>query len=466
MSGKTWLLFVFSMILLAFVLFGQLMDRPDPGIASRDWQTDRDSGSQAVGAKPEGDSKVLKVAVSMSSTEFFALQKMNQSYEKNHPGVTISLQNIPANEAYSAIKLAAKSGELSDILLIPNGWVNEFAASGFLSYRTGDFFTSQNQADELEPLLSQMKWNGYIWGIPKDVDPYVLVWNKTVLSQKGLHGPPNTPQELLSSLQLFAGSEETDPFVYIDPEDPYALISLVWALGGDWPGEGSPSQGDKKGAALAKLLEAYYFPTVKKEEKKQEKAKEKFLSQSQYRIPNQADSWLALNQGRLAMMIARASDYLNHQSAGLGVSRLPAVRKEESIKAGWLDGRSFCVSAQTDTVKEAFDWIKAATSEEDQEGFMTEANILPASIAVHDSLAGKNNDWLEISLAVKAGRVLPADPLSTPKFTRLQETMRGFFEGRISVEEFALAVDEIGIGTPGNESGITPEAAPGITAPN
>ncbi|MEB3100656.1 sugar ABC transporter substrate-binding protein [Ferviditalea candida] len=467
MSGKTWLLFVFSMILLAFVLFGQLMDRPDQGVSSREWQANRDSGGQTSGTKPESDSKTLKVAVSMSTAEFTALQKINQAYEENHPGADISLQNIPGNEAYSSIKSAAQSGVLPDILLIPNGWVNEFAASGFLSYRTEDFFTGRNQANELEPLVSQMKWNGYIWGIPKDADPYVLVWNKTVLSQKGLDGPPNTPQEFLSSLQLLAGPEENAPMVYIDPEDPYALISLVWALGGDWAGEGSSSPDGKKAAGLDKLLEAVYTPTIKKADKKQEKAQDKLLGK--YIFPKRSDPWAALNQGSFAMMIARASDFLNHRSAGIGVSMLPAVRKGESVKAGWLDGRSFCVAAQSDAVTEAFDWIKAVTAEKNQEIFLTEANILPAAAAVLDTQAGKDKNLQEIRQAVKAGRVLQADPFSPQKFTQMRESMRGFYEGRTSAEELAKAVDRIWLRTPGNESGTASGITPGVhgaTAPN
>lgn len=154
----------------------------------------------AKGASENDKGKVgnaLRAAVSMKEEEFAVLQKLTSQYMEGHPGVSIKLENIPSRDAFVKLKKQSQLGEAPDIMLLDNAWVNELAALGFL-LPVDEYFTTEQQAQMIPLLMNQMKWNGYIWGIPKDVDPYILAWNKKTAVDAKLGEPPTTAAELIA----------------------------------------------------------------------------------------------------------------------------------------------------------------------------------------------------------------------------------------------------------------------------
>src|SRR5690606_17268079 len=111
--------------------------------------------------------KQIDVEVAMSANEFTALLQLKQQYQSTHADLIINLENVPAKEAYNKWKKASQLGEAPDIMLLDNNWVTEFAALGYL-LPVDSFLTSDILAQQMEQAISQVKWNGYLWGIPKD----------------------------------------------------------------------------------------------------------------------------------------------------------------------------------------------------------------------------------------------------------------------------------------------------------
>jgi multiple sugar transport system substrate-binding protein len=180
------------------------------------------------------ESQTLKVTVSMQPTEFAILQKQSLEYTTAHADIKVELNNI--TDAYTVLKKANQLGDAPDLMLLDNHWVNEFAALGFL-HPMDEFFTGDQQSHGIASLMNQVKWNGYLWAIPKDVDPYIIVWNKkTALDNKWEHAP-ETIDELLAWNKTMMHPEKGKFGIYFDQTDPYAFLSLITTLGDDTTGQ-------------------------------------------------------------------------------------------------------------------------------------------------------------------------------------------------------------------------------------
>ncbi|HEY0827936.1 MAG TPA: extracellular solute-binding protein, partial [Bacilli bacterium] len=233
MSRKKYMMILFSILLLTLVMLTTVMDGTDvKAPASLPLEDNGEVDPTKIDIDPDEEGKVLKVALSMEPGEFSLLQSLTYEFESTHPEIDVELENLPKSGIYRIYKRNAQLGNATDIMLLDNIWINEFAALGYLSHRIDEFFSSELQSQQIEDVMSQVKWNGYIWGVPKDVDPYVMVWNKTRLSEVQLENPPASAKEFISINSLLRDKATNRYGLYLDPTDPYALLSLIWTAGG------------------------------------------------------------------------------------------------------------------------------------------------------------------------------------------------------------------------------------------
>jgi maltose-binding protein MalE len=124
----------------------------------------------------------LTVEVALEESEFSKLIDQNEAFVRRHPDIMVTLLRTDPQQAYSAFKRASQMEESADVMLLSTDWVKEFASSGYLLPADAAFI-GKALAEQFDALSAPLKWNGYLWGVPLNMDPFVLVWNTDLLQE-------------------------------------------------------------------------------------------------------------------------------------------------------------------------------------------------------------------------------------------------------------------------------------------
>ncbi|MDQ6418986.1 extracellular solute-binding protein [Paenibacillus sp. LHD-117] len=168
------------------------------------------------------------VTVSLEASGFARLSKLNDTFMSKYPRIRVQLNNVfPERNGYDDWLDQSEQGRAPDIMLLDNDKVLPMAVKGHLksldSLMAGDVL-----ADQLSGLLEPLRWNGYLWGVPSDIDPYLLFWNKDMLRQLGQQSPISDMSVLEDSAKAFSERPDGDRafIANFSPGDLHQL--LVW----------------------------------------------------------------------------------------------------------------------------------------------------------------------------------------------------------------------------------------------
>jgi maltose-binding protein MalE len=378
---------------------------------------------------PKGDTQMLKVTVSMKSAEFALLQKQSTLYTTAHPGINVQLNNLPEAEAYATLKKENQLGDGPDLMLLNNNWVNEFAALGFL-HPMDEFFTGEQQSHGITALMDQVKWNGYLWAIPKDVDPYILVWNKNLAAENKFDHSPITIEEWLAWNKAMMHPEGGKYGIYIDSSDPYAFLSLISTLGENGSDSTLPLL-KLSDPAILKKIESFFVP--------QETAWNGKAFQKNYpAVSPTMDPWSLLLQGKMAGMVTTISEFKRHVNSTIDLAALSLKKTGgSSDNYGLLKGRSYSISSRSKNNTLAINWIKEMTSIGTDLIVWDEAKLLPSSPIAF--LSGPiSNDAYSNSYVwlINNGKVLPVEPETNKRLNNLQLEMQKLWSGAETMKVF------------------------------
>ncbi|WP_106768328.1 extracellular solute-binding protein [Paenibacillus faecalis] len=172
---------------------------------------------------PESDLGPIQVGVQMDDAELKVLQQMNIRFmERTGAEVEIIPLDTIISDAES-LMLEMSLGEAPDILFLDSQCIESLAIKGFLL----PIDVSQAAVPDSRipgSLLSLVQWNGYQWGVPFDMDPYVFVWKN------------DKDAELPSSRKAwleFKQDQGKESMFVMNSKDPYAFAAAVSAFGGD-----------------------------------------------------------------------------------------------------------------------------------------------------------------------------------------------------------------------------------------
>ncbi|MFS1513490.1 ABC transporter substrate-binding protein [Chengkuizengella sp. SCS-71B] len=270
---------------------------------------------------------ILEVSVSLDENQLKLLKEFNNKYEESHSGVYIRLNSYTKEQAYTEYKQASQIGTASDIMLLDNDWINEFAASGYL-IQLDEIINSMNV--EYHNLLRyQTKWNGSDWAIPIESDMYIWVWNPKQLTKMDVL-KPNTLENLIEIMFLYPEK------VYVDQNDPYSLLQILSMLN-TMTKEGSSveiNHSDIQWDIITKLKVA-------------------------------ENSWELLNNGEILLKLTTLKDFYNHENEIYEYAPVYLESESENtspIGGGVIRGSSFVISSNTNEQKEAFEWLQTLLS--------------------------------------------------------------------------------------------------------
>lgn len=368
----------------------------------------------------------IKVAVQMEPGEFAKLQELSQTFAEEHH-VSVELTNESGEDAYSLFGHMLALHDAPDVLLLDNNWVRSFAEQGYL-LPADSYFSGSAIGNSLSGLQAFGEWNGYVWAVPKDLDPYVLVYNPQLLSQLGFNALPNTMNDWnrLYSSQMQAAVKGTVPFLLAGNfNDPASFLSLLRRMGGGSLKDGLSQLDLTNGEKEALLLLEKARPQIYNEP-----APDK----------EQSGLWSKLDSGQTAIALVPYSQARTRPSAKLRIE-LPA-----SLDAGMMltgAGRSFVVSASSADPETADEWITAMTDVSQQKGWYELTGKLPALKSLYDAAAS-----MEISAWLPEGGGGKGLVWSLPVESRMPELLKGisglsasFLTGSLSREDFIKQYD-------------------------
>jgi len=312
--------------------------------------------------------RTIRVTVSLDEDELALLQQWNKEFTRRYPAIHIAVDNLPYEGAYATLKRRAVLGDAPDIMLLDSNWVVDFAALGYLK-NVDSLFAGEMSSDVPAGLVQPLRWNGYLWGVPKDADPLVVVWSRVQLQKLGVEEPPRSWNEL-AALSSQSGSEPqlSSPSILAGFESKQLPAFLVWM------------------AAVGGAGDPYRLPSLMK----QPQAAEQFAMLDKLRgqdrllaVSGRTQLLDALEQGRLWSAVLPLSQVFGKlQTAGGQL----LVQQEPSGVPLWSGGRSFSLSSRTEYAGEAKLWIEFVTDPLRQQSFFGQTGKLPARKAAYDGL--------------------------------------------------------------------------------
>ena len=287
----------------------------------------------------------LTAVVHMDQAKFQAFSERNDKLFLENPGIQVQVTNLQAEDVFDYYKEQARMGTSPDIMLLNNEWVNEFAASGYLSHQLEKFIrVKKNNVDDL------IRWNGFTWAVHFEDDPYVIVSSAAVYEELFSDVPqPATIEEWMAFREQRGAEGKQSGLIYIDPSDPYAFISLIWAFGGQWSmAEEGMYQLTGRGEHLLELLYglssdeklSLLYPLVHTE------------------ILSEEEKWSRFEDGSIPIMIVRSSELEDRDPSKW--QQIPSlVEQSNASEALWLAGTSFAVASTSEYPTEAFTWLNS-----------------------------------------------------------------------------------------------------------
>ncbi|MBO9597598.1 MAG: extracellular solute-binding protein [Cohnella sp.] len=386
----------------------------------------------------------LSVAVAMEEEPFKVLAEQNVEFRMRHRDITVTLTRVDPDNAYRYFQRASEMEEAADVMLLSSDWVSEFAAYGYL-LPVEAAFIGKAEAEQFDALIAPVKWNDYKWGVPLDFDPYVLVWNETLLEQwlgSGVSLPLTIEQwgavasksaetfggPVISAGQPDAYVEQPAPgptsWLSIDPNDPYALLSWLESASGTrtdtlWTDGGESWTATSLGNAL-ELFDAYRTGV-------------RFAS-SAATIQDQlfnGETLVAAVPYSVAMSLT--DNDIDNPSVKLKLDhsswKLPFV---------WPRGTSYVMSSGTTVEEAAMTWISEMTDASIQSVNEKKLHRLPVYRSIYDNDAGR----LSNLLPSRGGQSFPNQassvdgPEHTGRMLQLKSLWQQFASGQLSMDDW------------------------------
>jgi ABC-type glycerol-3-phosphate transport system substrate-binding protein len=414
---------VFLLLCMMILILSPWADAPSP---MNSVAIVPDEMEAAASAEPVMTREIaeLSVEVAMGELEYRSLVAQNEEFMLDHPDILIELQRINPKQAYSTYKTSSQLEQAADIMLISNEWVIEFASSGYL-LPADAAFAGKALAEQFDALAAPLKWNGYLWGVPRDMDPYVLVWNQDMLHEwlgEDI-ALPLAIEQWTALTEKSALLEGAVSWLAIDREDPLAFMAWLENVAsersdGIWDEDNKPWNGSLFEQALS-LLE-------------QNRAGLQLIGST-------VEAARALNEGTVLAAVIPYSEAaaLVEQPRSAPLPKLVIDHYSWKLPFVWPRGNSYVISSNTKAEEAAYTWISEMTKDQMQLRIMEREGKLPVYRSLYDSDRKLSN-----LIPGRSGQSFPnqpplhAGPETSARLEQMRSLWTRFALGNITLDEW------------------------------
>lgn len=170
-----------------------------------------------------------------------SLTQLLDRYKKQHPNVSIEIQQVPGNQYYQRAKIQFAAGVAPDIMQLAYDQLPTFAAKNTLEPLDHLIERDHFPVDQMFPtLLPALKWKGSFYGLPRGWTTFVLYFNKDMFREAHVPFPREgwTWDEFLSAAKKLTrdtnGDGRNDQFGCDAPLQADGVSLWVWQNGGSF----------------------------------------------------------------------------------------------------------------------------------------------------------------------------------------------------------------------------------------
>lgn len=146
-----------------------------------------------------------------------ALAAIVERFHQTRPNVQVETVFVDYGDLARAYTEAVKNGDGPDLMLGPNWWIRELAASKVL-LPIENKISAQERAQFIPASLENLVWEGMLYGLPTDYETVALYFNRRLLDGSS---PPGTVEDLI---QLAEASPSQGAGIYA------SFYHLTWGI--------------------------------------------------------------------------------------------------------------------------------------------------------------------------------------------------------------------------------------------
>jgi multiple sugar transport system substrate-binding protein len=157
-------------------------------------------------------------------------------FERAHPGVRVSVQQLPWTAAHEKLLTAFAGDATPDVCQLGNTWLPEFAALNALAPldRYAEASAIATSREYFAGIWDTNRIDGRLYGIPWYIDTRLLFYRRDLLERAGFSAPPETWGQWSQMLDAVARHAPSDRFAILLPiNEVEPLVAL--ALQGNSP---------------------------------------------------------------------------------------------------------------------------------------------------------------------------------------------------------------------------------------
>jgi multiple sugar transport system substrate-binding protein len=365
---------------------------------------------RSISANPNAPLEITYAGVG-DPAEVAIIRGILADFEKQYPKYHVRFIHIPGEAYWTKVKIMFAGHVPPDVMYMGGGYLHELAAAGLLldindRASTKDFPLALS--DFLPQALASYTYNGHLYGIPRDVAPMAMYYNKDLFDAAGLAYPTDdwTREGFLHLAQQLTRPSRHQFGCQIRIWENEFLPAL-WQSGGD-------------------LLDASRTrPVVNSPEAV---SACRFLQNLQYKYhvaptPQQQGGIPLFNQGSVAMMLGGFWEAPNFRPLRFhwSVARLP----KDKIRADMLSGTAYSIAKATHNIEGAWKLAVYMSSAPVQRRMAIDSLAVPARLHVLSDSDLANDPVLATFV-----RCLPESrpPPFVPRWLEVEAVMNRHFD--------------------------------------
>jgi len=206
------------------------------------------SGTGSQSGQENGQKSVITFAGWGSLAEKKIFTQMIGKFTEKYPDIKVNYQHVPGTQDDYMVKLSSNlaASKMPDVFYVHSddfyAWVSAgrlLNLSDFLStskeYVKGKVWDKSISIFQYNTETKKVGTDGGLYGLPKDLGPWAMVYNKTLFQKKGVALPdpvkPMTWSDFVETAKKLTGGEGLEK---IFGTANYTLESAVWSNGADF----------------------------------------------------------------------------------------------------------------------------------------------------------------------------------------------------------------------------------------
>jgi multiple sugar transport system substrate-binding protein len=178
-----------------------------------------------------------------SPEEIAVFEDMISQYEDKYPDVTVDYISVANADFATKLQTMIASKKTPDVFYLQPEKVMPYADAGLIADLSdfvddNELFDADNvwkKAIDMYRYDGTTPGEGAVYGLPKDIGPFTLAYNKDLFDAAGITAPtadaPWTWDEFEDAAKKLTSGEGADK---VFGSTPFSVESAVWSNGGDW----------------------------------------------------------------------------------------------------------------------------------------------------------------------------------------------------------------------------------------